>query len=339
MSKWIVSLALAVASPALAADGGGVAGPISGFVLDGRANALRAIEGLPGAARLGAAVRLPFAVAAAAVAVRQDYALVIPASNDPAVFLARGLRSGAPEILSLDGAVAPSAFVISSSGASAVLHSRASHKLWFVVGLPTAPRVLDAIDTSYLDGEAVAFALDADGSAALLAAADGQIYRASRGAATLTPIARLRGAASMSILTDRDAAVALSAETGDIVLLEGINAGPSSIRTLAGQIHGILNPRAVQALDGRSIGVIAGGRLAAIDVETGAIDWIELAGAAENFEQMDRSLFALNRAGAQPLLLLDVAKGRSAWFVPPDRNPPIAPRTGKNNNRGEDRPN
>ena len=338
MSKWIVSLALA-AAPALAADGGGVVGPISGFVLDGRANALRAIEGLPGAARLGAAVRLPFAVAAAAVAVRQDYALVVPASNDPAVFLARGLRSGAPEILPLDGAVAPSALVISSSGASALLHSRATHRLQFVVGLPAAPRALDAVDTSYLDGEAVAFALDADGSAALLAAADGQIYLASRAAATLTPIARLRGAASLSILPDRDAAVALSAETGEVVLLEGITAGARSIRTLAGPIHGIPHPRAVQALDSRSIGVIAGERLAAIDVETGTIEWIELAAAAESFEPMDRSLFALNRAGAQPLLLLDSAKGRSAWFVPPDRNPPIAPRAGKNNIRGEERPN
>jgi hypothetical protein len=338
MSKWIVSLALAAASPALAADGGGVDGPISGFVLDGRANALRAIEGLPGAARLGAAVRLPFAVAAAAVAVRQDYALVVPASNEPRVFLARGLRSGAPEILPLDGAVAPSALVISGSGASALLHSRATHRLQFVVGLPAAPRVLDAVDTSYLDGEAVAFALDADGSAALLAAADGQIYRASRAAATLTQIARLRGAASLSILPDRDAAVALSAETGEVVLLEGVTAGARSIRTIAGSIHGIPNPRAVQALDSRSIGVIAGGRLAAIDVETGAIEWIELAAAAESFEPMDRSLFALNRAGAQPLLLLDASKGRSAWFVPPDRNPPIAPR-GKNDIHGEDRPN
>jgi hypothetical protein len=338
MSKWIVSLALAAATPALANDGGGVGGPISGFVLDGRSNALRAIEGLPGAARLGAAVRLPFAVAIAAVAVRQDYALVIPASGQPRAMLARGLRSGAPETLPLDGAVEPSAIAIASSGTVAVLHSRAAHKLQFVVGLPAAPRALDPVDTSALDGEGVALAIDANGSDALLAAADGQIYRASRGAAALTRIARLRGAASLSMLPDRDAAVALSAESGEIVLLDGLTGGALSIRTVAGPLQGIPHPRAVQTLDSRSIGVIADGRLAAVDLETGTVDWIDVAAAAESFEPMDRHLFVLNRAGTQPLLLLDAARGRSTWFVPPDRSPSIPPGAGRNLIRGEDRP-
>jgi hypothetical protein len=339
MSKWIVSLALAAATPALANDGGGVGGPISGFVLDGRANSLRAIEGLPGAARLGAPVRLPFAVAAAAVAFRLDYALVIPASGQPRVLLARGLRSGTPETLLLNGAIEPTSIAIASSGATAALHSRPTHQLQFIVGLPDAPRALEPVDTRALDGESVALAIDADGSAALLAAADGQIFRGGLGSATLTRIASLRGTASLSMLPDRDAAVALSAESGEIVLLDGLTTVAPSIRTVAGPLQNIPNPRAVQALDRRSIGVIADGRLAFVDLETGAVEWIDLAAAAENFETLDRHLFVLNRAGAQPLLLLDAAKGRSAWFVPPDRGPSIPLGAGKDLIRGEDRPN
>ena len=338
MNKWIVSLTLAVAIPALANDTGDVRGPISGFVLDGRANALRAIEGLPGAARLGAQAPLPFAVAAAAVAFRRDYALVIPASGPPRAMLARGLRSGAPETLPLDGAIEPTAIAIASSGAIAALHSRAAHKLQFVVGLPDAPRALEPVDTSVLDGEGVALAIDADGSVALLAAADGQIYRAGPGAAGLTWVASVRGAASLSMLPDRDAAVALSAESGEIVLLDGIARGALSIRTVAGPLQNIQNARAVHALDRLSIGVIADGRLAAVDLESGAVDWIDLAAAAEYFVPLDRHLFVLNRAGAQPLLLLDASQGRSAWFVPPDRSPSIPLGAGGNRIRGEHRP-
>jgi hypothetical protein len=338
MIKWIVSLALAAATPALSNDGGGVGGPISGFVLDGRANSLRAIEGLPGAARLGGPVRLPFAVAAAAVAFPRDYALVIPASGQPRVLLARGIRSASPETLPLDYAIEPSTIAIASSGAIAVLHARSAHKLQFIVGLPDAPRALEPLDTNALDGEGVALAIDADGSVALLAAADGQIYRAGLGATTLTPVARVRGAVSLSMVPNRDAVVVLSAESGEIVLLDGLTAGALSIRTVAGPLQNIPNPRVVQALDRRSIGVIADGRLAAIDLESGAVDWIDLAAAAENFEPLDRHLFVLNRAGAQPLLLLDAARGRSAWFVPPDRSPSIPPGAGRNLIRGEDRP-
>jgi hypothetical protein len=336
MSKWIVSLALAAASPALANDGGGVGGPISGFVLDGRANSLRAIEGLPGAARLGAPMRLPFAVAIATISFRQDYALVIPAGQSR-VMVARGLRSGAPEILPLAGAVEPTAIVIATTGSVALLHSRVSHQLQFVVGLPTEPRALTPIDSSMLDGDGVAFAIDAEGSSALIAAADGQIYRATRAAGPLTSIARLRGALSLSILPDRDGAVVLSAESAEVVLLEGLAGGSLSIRTVAGASQGITRPRSVQAFDRRTIGVIADGRLAAVDLETGAVDWIDLAAVAENFEPMGRSLFVLNRAGNQPLVLLDAIEGRSAWFVPPDRSPSISLGTGRNTVRGEDR--
>jgi hypothetical protein len=323
-------LVLALASAARATDGGGIAAPISGFVLDGRANSIRVIEGLPGAARLGASLRLPFAVSAAAIASGRDYALVVSASGAAAPLLARGLRSGAPETSPIDGAIEPTSMAIAASGDAAVLHSAVSRRLQFIVGLPASPRALAPIDASAVD--AVAIALDAAGAVALVGAADGQLWRVSRNAPSLDPIARLRGVSSISFLPGRDAAVAAGAETGEIVLLEGLS-GAISIRSAAA-IPGV---RAVQALDLRSAAAITrDGRLASIEFETGAVEWIPLAAEAEMFDSLDRSMFVLNRAGDRPLVLLDAARGRTAWFVPPE--PARSSAVGAPAVRGEDRP-
>src|SRR4051794_3629 len=99
MIRWTVAIAVTAAS-LIAADSGGLSGPVAGFFFDRGAAVLRPIEGLPGAARLGAPVSLPFAVSLAAPASRRDYALAVPASGGSPV-LVRGLRSDAPEVLDL----------------------------------------------------------------------------------------------------------------------------------------------------------------------------------------------------------------------------------------------
>jgi hypothetical protein len=123
---------------------------------------------------------------------------------------------------------------------------------------------------------------------------------------------------SLSFLPGRDAALAVSAESGQIMLFDQV-AGAMSMRSVAT----IPGARAVQALDGRAAGVVTlNGRLATADLDTGAVEWIPLAAEAESFDALDRSLFILNRAGDHPLLLLDCARERSAWFVPPEPTRP-----------------
>jgi hypothetical protein len=329
MTKHIFLLGAAVS--ALWSNDGGVGGPVSGFVPDRGRSALRAIEGLPGAARLGARVRLPFAVSSAAISSRQDFALIVPAEGDARPALVRGLRAETPGVRAIEGVIEASSILLASSGTAALLYSAQSHKLQFVTGLPDEPRALEPVEAAV-----AAFALDANGSTAVLAGEDGQIYSASAGG-PLRSVARLRGVSSISIVPGRDAAVAASGDTGEIVLIEGL-AHVSSIRAIAGASE-IPSPRAVQAFDARSVGVISGdGRLAAIDLDLGSIGWIALAGNAEQFYPLEPGLFALNRPGAHPLLLLDAAHGLSAWFVPPDRAPAIQRGPAKSNNGGEDRP-
>jgi len=332
MSKWILIVAAAAVSPAWPADGG-IVGPVSGFIADGHGGAIRAIEGLPGAARMGAAVRLPFTVSSAAIASRQDYALAIPVGGDGRPVLVRGLRADAPETVAIESAIAASTMLLSRSGRAALLYSGSDRKLQFVTGLPAAPQTMVAVEVA----DASALALDSDGTTALLAAADGQIYAIRQDAAPRA-IARLEGVSSIAMLPGRNAAVAASGTTGDIILIEELT-GAASIRTLAGASAGIEAPRSIEALTSESAGVIvADGRLATVDIATGSVEWIPLAGAAEKFESLDSGLFALNRPGARPLLMMDANRGHSAWFVPPDRNPTIQRAPVKPRFAGEDRP-
>ena len=110
MRTAILLLGVAGATLAWSADAG-VTGPVSGFVVDGRYRVLRPIEGIPGAARIGAPLDLPFPIDQAAVAASQDYALLTAANSDGRPVLVRALRSGAPQITPIDRAIAASAIV------------------------------------------------------------------------------------------------------------------------------------------------------------------------------------------------------------------------------------
>jgi hypothetical protein len=332
MTKWFIPFAIAAANFAAAGDEG-LTGPVTGFVADAVGRSIRPIEGVPGAARLGAPLRLPFPVGVAAIASRQDYALVTPA-GDTRLVLARGLRSGSPDPIAIPGAIEVSRILVSRSGAAAVVVSASGRMLQFLTGLPADPRALAAIDAGALEGGVAALALDDDGSTALLASAGGAIWRARRDDGALDSIAQIPGASSITVIPERDAAAVAARETGEILLLEALH-GAISVRGLAGPASGIGPPRALQGLDRATLAVIAGdGRLAALRLESGDIEWLPAAAPAERFDSLDGSRFVLNHAGPQPLLVLDAARERFTWFVPPDRGPAFprrAPPTDRSN--------
>ncbi len=299
---------------AVSLPGAGIGGPVSGYVLDSSSHSLRPINGLPGSATLGGPVALPFAAGVAAASVRLDYALVTgPRGGE--VFLATGLRSGQPTVAPLAGAMAASGVVLSGSGTVAVLYSDLSHLLQFVSGLPSGPVAAAPIDISQA-GSLAAVAVDAQGSAALLLAADGTLYRVPAAAAGPQFIASFSGASSVAILPDGTDAVVGNSATGDVLLVQNFPAA-AAISTLAGAAEGIASARDVAAVDAHHAAVIDGsGRLAVIDLDTAAVAWVALAGAAERFHALDTGLLVLNQPGPQALLLLASAQGGTAFFVP-----------------------
>lgn len=311
------TILLALVSSAFLAWGAetaGIGGPVSGYIVDGRYRVIRPINGIPGAARLGAPIDLSFPLDAAAFATAQDYAIVTPANSGGRAAVVRGLRSGAPQTASIDGAISATGIVIADSGSAAALYSDSAAQ--FVSGLPAAPSASDPIDLTAANGVA-AMAIDAAGRSLLVLGRDGSVYRAAPGA-DLKWIARVPGAVSASFLPGGDDAVVASADTGDVVLLRGVS-GTLNVRTVAGAANGLTSARSVRAINANEIAVVGGdGRLGVITTETGSIEWIGLAGAAERIDALDRGLLVLNRAGPGPLLLLDISQGHAPYFVPPD---------------------
>jgi len=316
-----------MAASVICAHANGIGGPVTGYVMDGRGQSLRPIEGVPGAARVGAPISFTFPVNMAAVAAQQDYALVLDASGDGRPMLALGLRSGTPQMRSIEGVIPASQMVLSASGAVAAIYSAADARLQFITGLPDSPQALDAVEVAAPDGAVKALALDAAGQTALVVAGDGSIYRAlSQRGSGFTWIARVPGASSVGFLPNGDDAVVGSSSTGEVLLLHGLS-GALSIRTVAGAANGITSVRAIRALSNREVAVVdaAAGGLAAVDLESGSTEWIALTGAADRLESLDGSVLLLNNVGTRPLLLLDTTHGRVPFFVPPDRN--LAPRS------------
>jgi hypothetical protein len=294
----------------------GINGPVSGFVLDGGARAIRPVNGMPGSATQGAPLPLPFSVGLAAISPRLDFALVTDAAGDGTPSLAAGLRSGEPQIAAIDGAIPADGIVLSDSGDTAALYSNRSGRLQFITGLPSQPRAGDAIDVGSLTGGVAALTLDTQGRNGVVLAGDGGVYWLS-GRAALNWIVQVPGAGSAAFLANGSDVVVGSKTTGDVLLLHDAG-GNLSISTLAGARDGISSAVAVHAMNGSEVGVVErSGRLAAIDVNTSTVAWVDLAGAADRLEMLAGGLLVLNPAGPQPLLVLDISQGRTAYFVPP----------------------
>jgi hypothetical protein len=294
----------------------GINGPVSGFVLDRGARAIRPVNGMPGSATQGDPLPLPFSIGIAAISPRLDFALVTDAAGDGTPSLAVGLRGGEPQMAAIDGAIPADGIVLSESGDTAALYSNRSSRLQFITGLPAQPRAADPIDISSLSGGLTALALDAQGRNGLVVAGDGGIYRVA-GRAALNWIAGVPGAASAAFLANGSDAVVGSRTTGDVLLLQDAG-GNLTISTLAGARDGISSALAVRAINGSEVAVVEGsGRLAAIDVNTSTVAWIDLAGAADRLEMLAGGLLVLNPAGAKPLLVLDISQGKTAYFIPP----------------------
>ncbi len=308
--------------PALA---DGIGGPVSGFVLDARVHALRPIDGLPGAAALGAPLALPFPVGMAAAVAPLDYAIVTDARGGGAPLLARGLAGGAPSITPLAGAIAPSRIAVASSGAAAALYSASANALQFLSGLPAQPQAGNPIDISAI-GPPAALAVDSTGSAAILAAQDGGIYRLSAGGAPQF-IVRIPGAAAAAVLPNgRDALIATA--SGTVAAIRDF-AGAGTLSTFGGAAAGLDSAAAIAAFDGQTAAVIdSAGRLALIALNTGALTWVDLTAGADRFEPLGGGRYALNGPGPRPLLLLDPAQSRTAYFVPPAPGAGPAPERG-----------
>jgi hypothetical protein len=316
-ARWVFAAALVTA--AAAADSGTLRGPVSGYVLDARSRLLRPVNGIPGGATLGEPLRLGFRLNLAAVSAENDYAVVTAFRSAPAPVLLKGLSSGNPQVVRLDGAIGATALDLSDGGAAVLLTSAAEGKLQLIRGLPNQPEALPTADVSGWGGGMAAAAVDPTGTLVLAAAGDGSIFLYKvQGSSLGEPawIGRVPGAAALSFAGADSAAVG-SATTGDVVLFRGLD-GALTVSRVAGAEDGVQSAIALRAIGGQELCVAEGssGRAAMIDLATPAVHWLESPGQASRCGRLGRAVLVLNQAGREPLLLLDVSGPPKVFFVP-----------------------
>ncbi len=296
-----------------------IQGPISGYVLDSRSHALRPVNGIPGAATLGPALSLPFALRLAAAG--RDFAVVSGFDENNGLYLARGLASGSPSLVALEGALADvSAVAWNDAGDAAVLHSRTAGRLQVISGLPAEPRVAASFDAGRV---VAAMALSAPADRVVVAGDDGVYLFSPSGGEWNGRV--LDGAPGVSALLFRNGGRGLvfaNKTVNQIMSIDDVD-GAGGITVLAGEADGVSEPVALaSANDGRELWAANAGSSALLVFDTavpGPPQQVTLAAAPSRCDPLDwKSLLILNEVGRAPLLVLDWARDRTVFFVPVD---------------------
>ncbi len=312
-------LATLLAAAAAADTISRLAGPVLGYVHDPRLQAVRPVNGMPGAAHLGAPLALPFAVTAAAFSSRSDFGVLVSADGE--VFL---LSDPVPATAApLGGALRnPDLLTLNSLDSAAALYSSATRQFQIIRGLPANPSFGPILEMAEIPGPVVALALTRDASHALLAARGGvyDVDVTPDGAATPRLVAALGAPAALAVVNrDQDVVVA-DAELNQLVLVREF-ARTAELSALAGERDGISNPVGLAAsADGRRLYVAsaAARSLDVLDLATMAaearlaLDWVP----TRLVRLQGDTVFLLNGVGSDPLLLLDTVGPPGVYFVP-----------------------
>lgn len=332
--QFVLASAL-LAAVAAQADTTTLRGPVMGFVVDGRSQTVRPINGIPGASHLGAPLELLFHVKQAVFSSGGDFALMTPAEGE-GLYLVRNLGD-TPAASRIAGAFQPDRMVLNFANTVAALYQAEPRRLQVVRGLPGNPTAGPVLDLSSLSGTVKGLALDAAGREALLAVADngrGALARISvpddgeAGEVRLVEPRTLSVFGSPSAVAllnkDRDALVA-DAATNQVFLIRNF-AGDAQVEALASERDGIANPVGVEvSLDGRRVFVANAadrGSVLVVNLESRVVDMRATPESVPSrLERLQgRTAFLLNEPGETPLLVLDNVENPEVYFVPAGRD-------------------
>jgi DNA-binding beta-propeller fold protein YncE len=326
--RLVGTVGLLAGLPALA-DTAALRGPVMGYVLDARSQTVRPINGIPGAAHLGAPLALPFPVSLAVFSSAGEFALVAPAEGE-GLFLVGNLGA-TPSVSRIAGALRPDRMVLNAANTAAVLYQADPRQLQIVSGLGANPAAGRVVDLAGLRGTVAALALDASGGEVLVALRDGE-----RGALVRLPIPEegspeprqigvFAAPAAVALLNqDRDAVLA-DAGTNQVFLIRDFT-GQAEVEALASERDGVMEPVGVEAdADGRRVFVATAAERGSVLVLDLAARTVEVRatpeGAPSRLERLQgRAAFVLNEPGEAPLLVLDAMENPEVYFVPAGRD-------------------
>lgn len=306
----------AFAVAASAQPSAGVFGPVTGFVFDTQAGAIRSMLGIPGAAYLGNAV----ATGLEAAAVAPDGSSALAVQQAGKLVLYTGLRNAAPVALSVAGAiVGADRFAWAADGSSAAVYSSSSGQGQVVTGLAKSPVAGAPIDLSGLPGQVSALAFD--GQRLIVGVASGGsggVY-----------LARSQSAPERIAVSASPSAIALAGgslyfadnQSQQIWQVQSYATAPAAISFASDS--GISSPAGLGvSADGQRLFVAnAGNRKLAVYeiVSRAALQSVDLPFTPTRIDLFgDASVFLLNGIGRGPLYVVrDGGAGKAAVFFVP----------------------
>jgi hypothetical protein len=288
-----------------------VEGPISGYVFDSSARALRPILGVPGASLFGAPLDFGFAISSAYAAPRQDAAFVVAADGSLHVF---SLSSGAAAEQSVSNLVkSPESVVFSPSGTSAALYAGGSIEV--VTGFPKSVTVSGGLN---LPSGTVpdSLAISDDGSALLVSANKAVWLYGSLNA--LGKLMDTTGAAMVAFASGGHNAAVVDPMGAGVVLFSDLT-GADNSQVLAATDATISASSALAfSADGKSLLLASskGQSVTSFDLAAGSRNAIACTCSPNTLARMG-NLFRLNDLGKDPVWLLDPrSSAPSIVFVP-----------------------
>jgi WD40 repeat protein len=284
-----------------------VRAPVAGYVYDPAAQALRPIEGIPGAALVGGIVDAGVPLAAAEVAGDQNFAVAVDAESGDVLLLA--LNGGAPSPTRLfgrlsDGSGAPR-IVLSESGRSAAVIDGTWAQI--VTGLPGRPTVTRVLHDDGLSSMS-AFALSDDGELLLAAGETVRLYVDGSGrdlsfTGPIGAVAFRRGSHDAVIAASGAVTVVENIDTGG--LYQGFDAG--------GGIVGIAFLGTSQLLAASSDGSVT-----VYDRATYSARTVNCHCTVNGLARMNNTrVFRLTDSVNSPLMIVDASQPDPALFFVP----------------------
>lgn len=304
--------------------------PQSGFVWDASLQAIRPVQGLPGAWTLGPALDLGVTVLGAHFAPEQNFALVTTdatSGSASGVAIVTGLSVGKPVVMAIENALPADLVMLNDTGTAALLYSKSQRSVQWLQGLPGHPTVARTISLADVSGDVTALAMNLSGDLSLIGMAldanSGSLYKLPMGG-DLTFVGNVRAASIVFAGNDRDAYVTDSA-AGHLMLASD----SQGLSVLADGSAGLQQPGALQMV-GTSLLIAdsAASNITCFDIAHGVASSAALPASATQIDRLGTDgLFQLNPAGSGPVYVLDGASltegscAPAVFFIPPDQAP------------------
>jgi hypothetical protein len=283
--------------------------PIAGYVHDPAAQALRPIEGTPGAALVGGIIDAGVRMAGAAVARDHRFAIAVDADSGDVVLVMLDGGARSPIRLSgrlADGAGAPR-IVLSESGRSAAVIDGASARI--VTGLPERPTAMRTLQDDGLPSMNV-FAVSDDGELLLGGGESARLY-VGRDGRTLSFTGPIGAVAFRA-----DSHDAVIASAGAVTILENAGGSYQGFDALPHTV-GVAFLGASHLLAASSDGTVT-----VYDRATYSMQSVNCNCEVSGLSQMsNRFLFRLTDAVDKPIMMVDASQAAPTVFFVPGRRP------------------